>query len=112
MCVSWLILLWFKDEYRGRWVVKILPFDRCFEPDKPVSAVTTGKDFVLFPVISIRGMGDKVIFEVAVGTFFCRINECVQDIAKAASTILFILITGRNLNILCKDTQRKVNRIP
>src|SRR5665647_605785 len=75
-----LILLWFKDEYGGRWVVKILTFDRCFELYKPVSSVTTSKDFVWFPVIYIGGMGDKVIFKVAVGTSFCRIDECVQNI--------------------------------
>ena len=74
--------------------------------------VTTCKDFVRFPVICIRGMGDKVIFKVAVGTSFCGIDECVQNIAKATSAIQFILMTGRNLNILCKDTQRKVNWIP
>src|SRR5659263_439991 len=111
MCVSWLILLWFKDEYGGRWVVKILTFDCCFEFYKPVSAVTTGKDFVLFPVISIRGMGYKVIFEEAVGTSFCRINECVQNIAQTARAILFILITRGNLNIFGKDYQGKVNRV-
>src|SRR5665647_804049 len=100
MCVSWLILLWFKNEYSWRWVVKILAFDRCFEFYKPVSTVTAGKEFVLFPVIRIRGMGDKVIFEVTIGTSFCRINECVQNITQTACTIEFILITGRNLNIL------------
>src|SRR5665647_581020 len=100
MCVSWLILQWFKDEYGGRWVVKILTFDRCFEFYKPVGTVTPGKYFVRFPVIRIRGMGDKVIFEVTIGTSFCRINECVQDIAKTACTFEFILITSRNLNIL------------
>src|SRR5659263_279513 len=100
MCVSWLILLWFKDEYGGRWVVKILTFDCCFEFYKTVSAVTTGKYFVRFPVICIRGMCDKMIFQEVTSTSFCSIYECVQQIKKAARTILFILITGGNLNIL------------
>ena len=107
MCVSSLILLWFKDEYGGCRVVKIMTFDRRFELYKTVCTVTTGKDFVLFPVICIRGMGDKVIFEVAVGTSFCGIDKCVQNIAQTACTIQFIIISSWNLNILEKTPSER-----
>src|SRR5665648_128972 len=111
MCVSWLILLWFKDEYCRSRVVKILTFDRCFEFYKTVSAVTASKHFIRFPVISIGGMRDKMIFQEVAGTSFCSIYKRVQQIKKAARTILFILITRRNLNIFGKDSQGMVNWI-
>src|SRR5665647_310721 len=109
MYVSSLILLWFKDEYCRSRVVKILTFDRCFEFYKTVSAVTASEDFVRFPVISIGGMRDKMIFQEVAGTSFCSKNKRVQQIKKAACTILFTLITRGNLNIFGKNSQGKVN---